>query len=141
MPHIQIEYTANLEGAVVGGGLVEAIHQAAVDSGIFPVWGIRTVARAVSHYRVGNGDTGNGFVQVGVRIAPGRNLALRQRIAQELFSAFRQVMAGLFKTHRLGCQLEVTEFDADVCLYQNNLAASRDAAEPLVCRPVQEVVA
>ncbi len=86
MPHIQIEYTANLEEAVIAGRLVETIHQAAVDSGIFPVWGIRNFARAVPYYRVCNGAAGNGFVQITVCIAPGRNLALRQRITRELFA-------------------------------------------------------
>lgn len=135
MPHIQIDYTANLADAVIGGRLVDKIHQAAVDSGIFPVWGIRTFARPLSEYRVGNAQAGNGFVNVTVRIAPGRDLALRQRIRQELFGAVLQVMQPLFAHHRLGCQLEITEFDADVSVYQNNLAATDDPAEPIACRP------
>lgn len=134
MPHIQIDYTANLADAVSGGRLVDKVHQAAVDSGIFPVWGIRTFARPLSDYRVGNGETGNGFVNVTVRIAPGRNLALCQRIQRELFGAVLQVMQPMFEYHRLGCQLEITEFDADVSVYQNNLSNTRDPAEPVVCR-------
>ena len=134
MPHIQIDYTANLAEAVTQGRLVDRVHQAAVDSGIFPVWGIRTFARALNDYRVGNGQAGNGFVNITVRIAPGRNLALRQRITGELFGAMLQAMAPLFENHRLGCQLEVSEFDADVNIYQNNLANTGDPAEPLICR-------
>ncbi|CAM3687397.1 5-carboxymethyl-2-hydroxymuconate Delta-isomerase [Polaromonas hydrogenivorans] len=135
MPHIQIDYTASLADAVIKGRLVDKVHQAAVDSGIFPVWGIRTFAQAMGEYRVGNGQVGNGFVNITVRIAPGRNLALRQRIRQELFGAMLAAMGPLFENHRLGCQLEVTEFDADVSVYQNNLAATDDPAEPSVCRP------
>lgn len=135
MPHIQIDYTANLADAVIDGRLVDTVHQAAIDSGVFPVWGIRTFARAMSDYRVGNGEAGNGFVNVTVRIAPGRNLALRQRIQRELFGAMLQAMQPLFAHHRLGCQLEITEFDADVSIYQNNLANTVDPAEPVVCRP------
>lgn len=135
MPHIQIDYTANLESTVIEQRLVETVHQAAVDSGIFPVWGIRTFARALTHYRVGNGRADNGFVQVTVRIAPGRDLALRQRITRELFGTVLQAMDALFKNHRLGCQLELTEFDAKVCVYKNNLADTKDTTEPIVCRP------
>jgi 5-carboxymethyl-2-hydroxymuconate isomerase len=134
MPHIQIDYTANLEDVVIGKKLVDVIHTITVDSGIFPVWGIRTFARPVQHYRVGNGEVDNGFVNVTVRIAPGRNLALRQRINQELFGVVLQSMDELFKTHRLGCQLEVTEFDAEVSIYKNNLATTDDPAEAVVCR-------
>ena len=135
MPHIQIDYTANLADAVIEARLVDRVHQAAVDSGIFPVWGIRTFAQAMSECRVGNGEAGNGFVNVTVRIAPGRSLTLRQRIRQELFDAMLQAMGPLFEHHRLGCQLEVTEFDAEVSVYHNNLAATDDPAEPIVCRP------
>lgn len=134
MPHIQIDYSANLETAVTDACLVDVVHQAAVDSGIFPVWGIRTFARAVTQYRIGNGEAGNGFVNISVRIAPGRNLALRQRISRELFGAMLQTMDALFKTQRLGCQLEVTEFDAEVSIYKNNLAVTDDPSEPVVCR-------
>ena len=134
MPHIQIDYTANLADAVKDGRLVDKVHQAAVDSGIFPVWGIRTFAQTRGDYRVGNAQAGNGFVNVTVRIAPGRNLALRQRVRQELFGAVLAAMEPLFENHRLGCQLEVTEFDADTSIYQNNLATTFDAHEPVVCR-------
>lgn len=134
MPHIQIDYTANLADAVKDGRLVDRVHQAAIDTGIFPVWGIRTFGRVLSDYRVGNAQADNGFVNVTVRIAPGRDLALRQRIRQALFDAMLQAMGPLFAYHRLGCQLEVTEFDAEVSIYQNNLANTDDPIEPLVCR-------
>ena len=134
MPHIQIDYTANLADAAGPQQLVERIHQAAADSGIFPVWGIRTFARAVMHYRVGNGDAGNGFVNITVRIAPGRDLALRQRIARELSAPVLACLQDLFRHRRLGCQLEVTEFDSAVTVFQNNLAGGTDPAEPVFCR-------
>lgn len=134
MPHIQIDYSANLADAVIDGRLVDRVHQAAVDSGIFPVWGIRTFARALNDYRVGNAQAGNGFVNITVRIAPGRSLELRQCITQELFGSVLAVMEPLFAQHRLGCQFEVTEFDAAVSVYQNNLANTDSPDEPVLCR-------
>lgn len=122
MPHIQIDYTANLADAVKDRRLVDRVDQAAIDTGIFPVWGTRTFGRVLSDYRVGNAQAGNGFVNVTVRIR------------QALFDAMLQAMGPLFAHHRLGCQLEVTEFDAEVSIYQNNLANTDDPIEPLVCR-------
>jgi len=122
VPHIQITYTANMEADVQERRLVDILHQTAVESGIFPVWGIRTIAQRVDHYRVGNGAADNGFVQVFVRIGPGRDLALRQRIAKLLFDALLLSMGTLFDSRRLGCQLEVMEFDANLTLLQNNVA-------------------
>ncbi|MFM2035565.1 MAG: hypothetical protein RL459_830 [Pseudomonadota bacterium] len=44
MPHIQIDYTANLEADIQERKLVETLHQEAVESSIFPVWGICTIS-------------------------------------------------------------------------------------------------
>jgi len=134
MPHIQIDYTANLDRAVQERGLVEAVHQAALDCGVFPVWGVRTLAQPVSQYRVGNGAADNGFVHISVRIAPGRSVELRQRVVRELFAAVQQVMGPLFGSQRLGCQIDLSEFDAATTTYQNNLANTTDPAEPVVSR-------
>ena len=87
MPHLQIDYSANLEAEIQERKLVDILHQTAAESGIFPVWGIRTIAQPAVHYRVGHGAPDNGFVQVFVRIGPGRDLALRQCIATLLFDA------------------------------------------------------
>lgn len=122
MPHIVVEYTDNLHEQVVREQLVRRLHMAAVDSGIFPVWGIRTLARPTAIYAVGDGHPDNGFIQITVRIAPGRNLPLRQRILGELFGTLRDVMHARFDTGRLGIQMEITEFDPAVTTYLNNLA-------------------
>lgn len=130
MPHIVVEYTDNLHEEVVREQLVQRLHRAAVHSGIFPVWGIRTFARASALYAVGDGHADNGFIQVTVRIAPGRNLALRQRIMSELFAAMRECMQGLLASRRIGIQLEVTEFDPAVTTYLNNLTEPGQPDDP-----------
>ena len=42
MPHLIVEYSANLEPALDIRGLVEALHEAALETGVFPIGGIRT---------------------------------------------------------------------------------------------------
>jgi 5-carboxymethyl-2-hydroxymuconate isomerase len=134
MPHIQIDYTANLEVDIQERKLVETLHQVAVESGIFPVWGIRTIAQPVGHYLVGNGAADNAFVQVFVRIGPGRDLALRQHIASLLFDALVRSMGTLMETRRLGCQLEVMEFDAALTHLANNHAEDFTSESPAILR-------
>lgn len=130
MPHILIDYTANLDSTVRERRLVEAVHQAALDCGVFPVWGVRTLARRVDQYRVGNGDAGNGFVHISVRIAPGRTEAVRHRVTQELFAAVQRVMGPLFESQRLGCQIDLSEFEAATTTYCNNLSNQPDPSLP-----------
>ncbi|MDH4066138.1 MAG: 5-carboxymethyl-2-hydroxymuconate Delta-isomerase, partial [Acidobacteriota bacterium] len=40
MPHLTIEYSANLEPDVAVQDLVDALHRAAVETGVFPLGGI-----------------------------------------------------------------------------------------------------
>lgn len=134
MPHIRIDYTANLEQAVQDSLLVRQLHQAAIATGVFPVWGVRTFAQPVAQYQVGNGDPGNGFLLVNVRIGPGRELAVRQRVLHALFEVVQQALAPQFAQGRLGCQIDLTEFDAALNSFQINLAGSDDPAEAVVCR-------
>ena len=41
MPHFTIEYSANLDGRVDMAAVVELVRKAAVETGIFPLGGIR----------------------------------------------------------------------------------------------------
>jgi len=121
MPNISIDYTSNLSQAVKASGLVEALHQAAVETGEFPLWGIRTLARPVDSYRVFDGNAHNGFIQIIVRLAPGRDLDKRSRIAKSLFEAAMAALEPVYASQRLGCQLEVQEFTTEVTLSKYNL--------------------
>ena len=44
MPHVIVEYSSNLDGAMDVQGLLNALHQAMIDSGAAPLPGIRTRA-------------------------------------------------------------------------------------------------
>ena len=44
MPHFTIEYSSNLDKRVDMGEVVELVRKAAVETGIFPVGGIRVRA-------------------------------------------------------------------------------------------------
>ncbi|APW39822.1 hypothetical protein RD110_23630 [Rhodoferax koreense] len=130
MPHITIDYTANLADEVAASQLVETLHQAAIGTGIFPLWGIRTLAQPVRDYRVAGGQADNGFIKVVVRIAPGRDLATRKRVTQTLFDAAVARLAPLYERRPLGFQLELTEFDAELCLQKIHLDPPKEVPAP-----------
>jgi 5-carboxymethyl-2-hydroxymuconate isomerase len=49
MPHFTIEYSANLDARVDMGKVVEVVRKAAVETGIFPIGGIRVRAIRCEH--------------------------------------------------------------------------------------------
>ncbi len=86
MPHITVEYSANLEAQISPRRLVDAIHRAALATGVFPIGGLRTRAERRDIYAVADGDPDNAFVAVVARIGEGRDTASRKRVAEELMA-------------------------------------------------------
>jgi 5-carboxymethyl-2-hydroxymuconate isomerase len=87
MPHITIEYSANVADLTDIQALVEAVHASAVASAIAPADWIRTRATSVEHFVIADGKPENTFVAVVVRLAPGRSIAERKRLVDDLFDS------------------------------------------------------
>lgn len=111
MPHIAIDYTANLTDDLLPLALPAKLHKAAQDLGVFPSNGLRTFARAIDQYHVGTDTQGEAFINIQIRIAPGRPEELRQRIVDTLFASAEQTLAALIEKRPVGLQLEITELD------------------------------
>ena len=56
MPHFTLEYSANLDARVDMGKVVEVVRKAAVETGIFPLGGIRVRAISCEHYAIADGN-------------------------------------------------------------------------------------
>lgn len=111
MPHVRIDYSSNLDRIVQAERLVGLVHEAVLATGHFPRWGVRTFARSVEQFRVAEDVEDAAFIQVVVRISPGRDLATRQAIGRAVFDTLCVPLQPLFAQRRLGCQVEVQEFD------------------------------
>ena len=87
MPHLTVEYSANLENQIDILKLVEIVHQAALKTGVFEVAAVRTRAARRDYYVIADGHRDNAFVAIWVRVAPGRPAEIRKRLGQEIFDA------------------------------------------------------
>ena len=121
MPHIVVEYSANLEPQVPPRRLVDALHRAALETGVFPIGGLRTRAERRDVYAVADGDPENAFVAVTARIGQGRDRATRARVAGALMAALEAETAEAFRTRGLGLTVEVQEIDGAASLKTSNL--------------------
>ena len=54
MPHLIVEYSANIEAEVPPQRLLEEFHRAAIELGIAEPVGVRTRLERREHYRVGD---------------------------------------------------------------------------------------
>ena len=78
MPHVIVEYSANIEAEITPQRLVEEIHAAAITSGIAEPVAVRTRLMRREVYRVGDGAPENAFVHIDIRARKGRTLEQKQ---------------------------------------------------------------
>ena len=121
MPHLIVEYSANLEADFAPQALAEAIHSAALDTGVFPIGGCRTRLARRDVYVIGDGHADNRFIHVQARIGTGRSAEVRQQAAEHIFARLKAFSAEIFARAPLGLTLEIVEIDPVGSLKHNNL--------------------
>jgi 5-carboxymethyl-2-hydroxymuconate isomerase len=121
MPHLNIEYSANLEEALDVQALVDRIHETALETGIFPLGGVRTRAESRKHYRIANGDPRAGYIHMVVRIGPGRDADTRRSAGERIFGALCDFTDELYRSRPLALSFELQEIPSDMAWRKNNL--------------------
>jgi 5-carboxymethyl-2-hydroxymuconate isomerase len=123
MPHLIVEYSANLDDQIDIQKLIETLHQAALRTGVFEVAAVRTRAERRDYYVIADGHGDNAFVAISVRVAPGRPRETRQRLGQEIFDAACEYLEKVYERTPLAISLEVREIDNTAAFRKNNLHA------------------
>lgn len=112
MPHLIIEYSANLDADMDVEELVAAMHAAAIAIDALPIGGIRTRAARREHYRIADGHPDNTFINVTLRVAP-RPPEVKKDAGERLFQALRDFTRSVFETRPLSLSLEIQEIDPE----------------------------
>ena len=85
MPHVTVEYSANLTDALDIQSLVDRIHEAVLASGPFERAAARTRAIECRTFRIADGRPDAAFIHVMMRIGHGRDRATKQAAGEAIF--------------------------------------------------------
>ena len=121
MPHIVVEYSANVRDRIGLPRLIDTLHASALSTGVFPVGGLRTRAAERSAYKIADGHPDNGFVHVTMMIGHGRDADTKMRAAQTVFSALCGHLEPLFAVAPLAISFDVQEIDPVLTFKHNNI--------------------
>jgi 5-carboxymethyl-2-hydroxymuconate isomerase len=124
MPHFTLEYSANLDGKTDIRGLCQEILKTALATGVFEIGAVRVRAIRCEHYAIADDIPGNGFIDLSLRLAEGRDLKVRQKIGEAVFAAMTNYLAPLFETKNFALSFEIREIDAALS-YKKNAIHSR----------------
>ena len=122
MAHFIYEYSANLPAAQLDlPGLMEKMHNAAAESGIFPLAGLRSRALRCEDFRVGDGNPENGFLNLSMKVGAGRDLDTRMAIGRTLFDILIEHLQPLFDSRGLAVSFEMRELEEQVKFNHKNI--------------------
>ncbi|WP_299280902.1 5-carboxymethyl-2-hydroxymuconate Delta-isomerase [uncultured Tateyamaria sp.] len=127
MPHIILDYSANLDAQIDMPGLCVALKDAAAATGVFPPAGIRVRAHAADHAVIADGDPDHSFIDITLRLAAGRDDAAKTKATEAVFEAARSFTDDLMRRQPFMLSLELREIDAT---FSRKTSSIRDYLPP-----------
>lgn len=127
MPHVIVEYSANLDETLDVEALLGALHQAVIDTGLADVAALRTRAARRDHYCIADRDPKNGFVQITVRMREGRPKEALQKLGETVMAAAEKSLEKAFAAQRVALTLEIHEI-TQLTFRRNTIRAAEKAA-------------
>jgi 5-carboxymethyl-2-hydroxymuconate isomerase len=128
VPHLTLEYSANLADAERIGQLCSALAQSLDaqrenDQRVYPLGGIRVRALRCEQYCIADGRPDAAFLHANLKIGAGRSEAAKKATGEALFALIKQHFATEFEQHGLALSLEINEFSEAGTWKHNNLHA------------------
>jgi len=141
MPHLTLEYSANLKHTARMGELCATLARCLAgwrgEDGqpVYPLGGIRVRALVCDDYAIADGQPraqfDMAFVHANLRMGAGRSADTRQRTGDALFALIKQHFADVFAQTGLALSMEINEFSETGTWKHNNLHARlREAGPP-----------
>jgi 5-carboxymethyl-2-hydroxymuconate isomerase len=121
MPHFTLEYSANLDTRIDMGTVVEVVRKAAVETGIFPLGGIRVRAIRCEHFAIADGNPHLGFLAMVLRLGEGRDLATRKKAGEHVFRALSDHLDPVFKESKFALSFDMQINDKEMSWKRNNI--------------------
>ena len=119
MPHMAIEYSANLDASVDMGELCTLVSRTILDTGLFEPGAVRVRAFRAEAYAIADRLPENGFIDMNFRIGKGRSAEEKKRAGEAIFAAVADYLATLFSTPHFALSLEIREIDAELSWKKN----------------------
>lgn len=82
MPHCVVEYSSTLESKISPSILVNAVHQAVVESALFDASHIKTRAMAYQHFQLAAEH--KDFIHLTIRLHSGRTIKQKQQLTSNV---------------------------------------------------------
>jgi 5-carboxymethyl-2-hydroxymuconate isomerase len=109
MPHVTVEYSANIKSDVSTKVLMKTIHETLAKFSTFNLREIKS--RCIMHrdFYMGDGNSRNAFVYLRLEMLAGRKLSLKKKIGAKLREVLRNSYRSAAKHYQLQMSVEIRE--------------------------------
>ena len=114
MPHIQIDYSPNLGDRLDVAGLCRVLRDAAVETGVLPLAGVRVRATVCTHVVIADGNPDHAFLDISLRLRGGRSPEAKAQATAHIFAAAEAFCAGVLSTSSFMLSFEMRDIDPDL---------------------------
>jgi 5-carboxymethyl-2-hydroxymuconate isomerase len=119
MPHLTLEYTANLDFDVQP--LLARLHEQVVATGAINLKGIKSRAIKHTQYRIAEGNPDYAFVHVSLLIREGRPIEIQQEVTQRVMTVLKETFGYRFETGYLSLSVDLKEMRDGIALTDHNI--------------------
>ena len=127
MPHIIVEYSANIEDEIGIDALFETLTEVAVGTGVFELSGIRVRGERRDRYRISDNDPSNGFAHTILRVGSGRTEETLKKAGETIYTAICAHLQKMYETRALNISMEIQEIHPVLTFKKNNIGAHMKA--------------
>ena len=97
MPHLIVEYSANIADLVRNKGIVKIAHNAMMNSGLFSLVDIKTRSYRSEDFLVGDMGTNGGFIHITVYLLAGRTVGQKQTLSRAILESVSSSFADIIQ--------------------------------------------
>jgi 5-carboxymethyl-2-hydroxymuconate isomerase len=121
MPHLTLEYSANLE--FEAQPLFAQLHEAMVATGVVNLKGLKSRAIRHTDYRIADGDEAYAFVHLNILLRAGRPLEMQQEVARRAMAVLEETFGHRFAEGYLSLSVDIKEMKEGIALTKHNIPA------------------
>jgi 5-carboxymethyl-2-hydroxymuconate isomerase len=119
MPHLTLEYTANLDFEVQP--LLARMYSELVATGAINLKGLKGRAVRHSDYRIADGNPDYAFVHVNLLIREGRPPEVQREFAQRVMAVLKETFGDRFENGHLSLSVDIKEMGEGIALTFHNI--------------------
>jgi 5-carboxymethyl-2-hydroxymuconate isomerase len=111
MPHVIVEYSANLADHVDVQDLIDDIHAAVMPLKLADVAALRVRAAPRPYWRIADGNPNNIFIAATARLRVGRSVEQREALGRAILGAIEARLGAVLDREAVSITVEIHEID------------------------------